>query len=70
MKYSITAGDYDFGGRPITKTNLLLLISELEGSYQNLKYLGFGEDLEIINIMKKKYYKMYFHLKKYGSVAE
>ena len=70
MKYSIAAGDYDFGGRPITETNLLLLISELEGSSQNLKYLGFGEDMEIINTMKKKYYKMYFHLKKHGSVAE
>jgi len=58
--------DYEFGGRPVTPTNLLLLISEMEGTYQHLKYMGFEEDMNIIDNMKKKYYKMYFKEKKKG----
>jgi|TARA_B100000085_G_scaffold144588_2_gene131533 hypothetical protein len=53
-------GKYDFGGRSVEPCNLLLLISDLEGTYQNLKYMGFGEDMNIIDEMKKKYYKLYF----------
>jgi|TARA_B100000035_G_scaffold119710_3_gene101552 hypothetical protein len=53
-------GKYDFGGRPVEPCNLLLLISDMEGTYQNLKYMGFGEDMNIIDEMKKKYYKLYF----------
>ena len=60
MKFS----EYTFGGRPITPINLLLLISEMEGTYQHLKYMGFEEDMDIIDEMKKKYYKMYFKLNK------
>ena len=60
MKFS----EYTFGGRPITPINLLLLISEMEGTYQHLKYMGFEEDMNIIDEMKKKYYKMYFKLNK------
>ena len=60
MKFS----EYTFGGRPITPTNLLLLLSEMEGTYQHLKYMGFEEDMNIIDEMKKKYYKMYFKLNK------
>ncbi len=56
--------DYEPGGREVTPTTLLLLISELEGSSQHLKYMGFFEDEEILNIMKRKYYKLYFSLKK------
>ena len=51
---------YKFGGRPRTSINLLLLIGELEGVYQHLKYMGFEEDLNVIDEMKKRYYKLYF----------
>jgi hypothetical protein len=52
--------EYTFGGRPVTPINLLLLISEMEGVYQHLKYMGFEEDMNAIDSMKKKYYKLYF----------
>ena len=51
---------YKFGGRPQTSINLLLLISEMEGTYQHLKYMGFEEDMNTIDNMKKKYYSLYF----------
>tara|TARA_A100001234_G_C12520128_1_gene339887 strand:+ start:43 stop:234 length:192 start_codon:yes stop_codon:yes gene_type:complete len=51
---------FTFGGRPVTPINLLLLISEMEGTYQHLKYMGFEEDMKTIDEMKKKYYKLYF----------
>ena len=41
---------------------ILLLISDLEGSSHHLRIHGWDDDLEIINTMKKKYYKMYFKL--------
>ena len=53
--------NYKFGGFPVTPTNLLLLISELEGSYQNLKYMGFKEDMEMLEEIKSRYYKLYFN---------
>jgi hypothetical protein len=56
--------EYIFGGREITATNLLLLISEMEGTYQHLKYMGFEEDMNAIDEMKKKYYSLYFKQKK------
>jgi len=56
--------EYEFGGRPVTPTHILLLISEMEGTYQNLKYMGFKEDMEILGEMKKRYYKLYFKTKK------
>ena len=56
--------EYTFGGRPVTPINLLLLISEMEGTYQHLKYMGFEEDMNIIDEMKKRYYKLYFKLNK------
>ena len=46
--------EYTFGGRPVTPINLLLLISEMEGTYQHLKYMGFEEDMNIIDEMKKE----------------
>ena len=55
---------YEAGGRPVDQTNVLMLISELEGSYQHLKFMGFYEDMEVLNEMKKRYYKLYFKLKK------
>jgi len=56
--------EYDRGGRPVTPVNLLLLISELEGSSQHLKYMGFNDDEETINEIKKRFYKLYFELKR------
>ena len=32
----------------------------MEGVYQHLKYMGFEEDMNIINDMKQSYYKLYF----------
>ena len=55
---------YVFGGFPLTPVNVLRLISELEGSYQQLKYLGFKEDMDTLEQIKKKYYKLYFKLAK------
>ena len=51
---------WKFGGRPRTSINLLLLISEMEGVYQHLKYMGFEEDMNTIDNMKKRYYSLYF----------
>ena len=51
---------YDFGGLERHPANILRLISELEGSSQLLKYMGFQEDMDTINSMKKTYYKLYF----------
>lgn len=61
--------EYTPGGRPVTAVNLLLLISEMEGTYQHLKYMGFEEDCETINQMKQTYYKLYFKKKKEESVS-
>lgn len=55
---------YCFGGFPRASTNYLWLISELEGSYQHLKYMGFKEDMETIEEIKQRYYKLYFQTKK------
>ena len=43
---------------------MLRLLSELEGSYQLLKYMGFEEDMKTLDKMKKVYYAMYFKLNK------
>ena len=56
--------EYDFGGRPQSAINLWCLISEMEGTYQHLKYMGFKEDMDTIEEMKKRYYKLYFKKKK------
>ena len=55
---------YTFGGLDRHSVNVLRLISELEGSYQLLKYMGFREDMDTIDEMKKRYYKLYFKLNK------
>ena len=52
--------EYTHGGRPVTAVNLLLLLSEMEGVYQHLKYMGFDEDMDTIDKMKKRYYTLYF----------
>ena len=51
---------WKFDGRPRTSINLLLLIGEMEGVYQHLKYMGFEEDMNDIDNMKKRYYSLYF----------
>tara|TARA_Y100000022_G_scaffold22197_1_gene16833 strand:- start:3753 stop:3944 length:192 start_codon:yes stop_codon:yes gene_type:complete len=56
--------DFTPGGLDRKPVNILRLISELEGSSQLLKYMGFYEDQEVIDEIKKKYYSMYFKLKK------
>lgn len=56
--------EYKFGGRPVTPINILLMLSEMEGTYQHLKYMGFKEDMEVIEEMKGRYYKLYFKLNK------
>jgi len=55
---------YIFGGFDRTSVNILRLLSELEGSYQLLKYMGFEEDMNHINEMKQRYYKLYFKTSK------
>jgi hypothetical protein len=55
---------YKENGLDVTPVNVLRLISELEGSYQLLKYMGFKKDMETLDEMKKRYYTMYFRLKK------
>jgi mannose/fructose/N-acetylgalactosamine-specific phosphotransferase system component IIB len=55
---------YVFGGFPVTSVNILRLISELEGSYQLTKYMGFKEDMDTLEEIKKRYYKLYFKLAK------
>ena len=57
-------GEYEFCGRPVTSVNLLMLISEMEGTYQHLKFMGFEEDMYVIEEMKKRYYKLYFRINK------
>ena len=56
--------EYEFGGRPQSSINILCLISEMEGTYQHLKFMGFKDDMNVIDEMKKRYYKLYFKTKK------
>ena len=42
---------YDFGGLEKHPVNILRLISELEGSSQLCKYMGFEDDMNTINEM-------------------
>ena len=58
------SSDYRFGGFSVEYVTVLRLISELEGSYQLLKYMGFKEDMETLEEMKKRYYKLAFKLPK------
>jgi len=51
---------YQFNGLERHPANILRLISELEGSYQLLKFMGFEEDMNTLNEIKKPYYKLYF----------
>ena len=55
---------YTQGGLERHPANILRLISELEGSYQLLKYMGFEDDMNTIEQIKRPYYKLYFKTKK------
>ena len=61
---STSYDDYRFGGFEVEPTTILRLISELEGSYQLLKYMGFEDDMNTLDEIKGRYYKMYFKVKK------
>ena len=54
--------NYQFGGLEHHPANILRLISELEGSYQLCKYLGFEDDMITLDKMKRPYYKLYYSL--------
>lgn len=64
MTHSQNYNDYRFSGFGKSSVNMLRLLSELEGSYQLLKYMGFEEDMKTLDKMKKVYYAMYFKLNK------
>ena len=59
-----TLAKYQFNGLERHPANILRLISELEGSYQLLKYMGFKDDMDTIEQIKRPYYKLYFKTKK------
>jgi hypothetical protein len=59
-----TLAKYQFNGLERHPANILRLISELEGSYQLLKYMGFEDDMNTIEQIKRPYYKLYFKTKK------
>ena len=55
---------YSYGGLEVQSVHILRLISELEGSYQLCKFMAFDEDMNTLEEIKKRYYKMYFKLAK------
>jgi len=55
---------YTQGGLERHPANILRLISDLEGSYQLCKWMGFTDDMNTLDQMKKPYYKLYFKTKK------
>lgn len=55
---------YRHGGFKRTSTNILRLLSELEGAYSLTKYMAFDEDNKLLDEMKQRYYKLYFKLSK------
>ena len=59
-----TLAKYQFNGLERHPANILRLISELEGSYQLLKYMGFTDDMNTLEQIKRPYYKLYFKTKK------
>ena len=48
----------------ISSVNIARLLSELEGSSALLNSMEFTEEKDIIDLMKKRFYSMYFKLKK------
>ena len=60
---------WSHGGLERTSTNILRLLSELEGVYQLTKYMAFDDDNKVIDDMKKNYYKLYFKTVKQERLA-
>jgi hypothetical protein len=58
------SSEYTYGGLKRDPVNILRLISDLEGSYQLLKFMAYDEDMEVLEEMKTRYYKAYFKLLK------
>ena len=58
------SSEYTHGGLDRIPTNILRLISDLEGSYQLLKYMAYDEDMKVLEEMKTRYYKAYFKILK------
>ena len=56
--------EWTHGGLPQSSTNILRLISELEGAYQLTKYMAFDDDNAILTQMKQRYYKLYYQTSK------
>ena len=50
---------WSHGGMKSSSTNILRLLSDLEGAYQLTKYMAFDHDNAILNNMKQHYYKLY-----------
>lgn len=55
---------WSHSGMKQSSTNILRLLSELEGSYQLTKHMAFDDDCAILYEMKERYYKLYFKLNK------
>ena len=55
---------WSHGGLEPSSTNILRLISELEGAYQLTKYMAFDDDNAILTQMKQRYYKLYYQTAK------
>ena len=55
---------WSHGGLEPSSTNILRLISELEGAYQLTKYMAFDDDNLILTQMKQRYYKLYYQTAK------
>jgi|TARA_Y100000004_G_C8874576_1_gene394822 hypothetical protein len=51
----------------LSSVNIARLLSELEGSSTLLGSMEFEEEKGVIDLMKKRFYKMYFKLKKQES---
>jgi hypothetical protein len=51
----------------LSSVNIARLLSELEGSSTLLGSMEFEEEKNLIDLMKKRFYKMYFKLKKQES---
>ena len=60
---------WSHGGLEPSSTNILRLLSELEGAYQLTKYMAFDDDNAILDSMKQRYYKLYFKTAKQERLA-
>ena len=49
---------------PVRSIEYCLIIGEMEGVHAKLKKLGTHDEIEFLEAMKKKYYKLYFDTRK------